>query len=161
MSATQQSPVNVRELLRTYLRAQEAGATLDYVTITQETGIDMSARSGGRPILFEALRAEKIIYKTIRDTAVRLSSAQNARDFAFDDVLRQGRMSERAQKRATRMLKKHADDMSEDDKRAIIAVGAFHGTVALAVTSTLGAKPLPSNTKPPAPALPSFLKVYK
>lgn len=145
--------IDVLEQLRDYVRPLPDGHTLDWVTTEMETGVTMSTKSKMRPLLKRALRLEKRDFETIHGKGLRLSSPVNSIDFVHSDVVKISAASKKAQKRAVRLIEKHGEEMPELHKKLIIAVGAFHGTVGLAVASTLGTRPQPA-PKPPAPVLP-------
>jgi hypothetical protein len=156
--------LNPFEIFRAYVRQVPDGAKLGWVDIEKATGISVAAT----PVNYELRRLFRRACKKEGRVAVAIgqgwgiefSSASNAVDFTHRDVIRIANSTQRGHKRAGRLLEKHGEEMTEDNRRKLIASGAFYGTVQLAVSATLGTKPKMPVTKPPAPMLP-FTKKEK
>lgn len=146
--------INLFEVLCEYVVSQAPGAMLDYVTVQQATGVDMTARSGGRNLLFRAVRRVWGTCKVIRNAGVRLPSAKNAAEFSEDGVIAVLKKTDREAKRSRKLVQRFGAEMSDDDKKRVIAHGSAFGAIALASRVALAAPKIEQRKEPPKPRLP-------
>ena len=118
------------DALRAFVRAQPDGAALDWVTITQATGVDMSTPAARRHFR-DVCKREGRFGSSMRGTGVRLSSAQNAADIAEDHACTVARSVNRARSAVRTLWDRHHREMGERDKQRMLTTSSFFGAISL------------------------------
>lgn len=139
--------LSLRVTLREYVSKQAPGATLDYVSVSQATGVDMSPGANGkwgRRALADAARAEGREYIRLHGIGVRLLSGVTGADAIQDALLDLSKRAAKTEKRSERIVEKLGPAMSEADRARSIAMTSFLTTVKMSASL---------NAKVPAPQL--------
>lgn len=154
-AALEESVVDVAETLFAYAKTLQHGDVVSYVEVEQATGIAMHPpSSGGRRMLFRALRKVGHVVKVRRGESIEVSSESSASSFVLDDLTSLRKKTTRVGKRAKHLLGLHGDKMLERDKQFVIGSYAATGAVGAAIDLARGRKPVPKIEAPPAARLP-------
>lgn len=142
--------LSILEVLQDFVRKQEPGATLDWLSVESATGVCMDRI--GRSALRRACRRERRSYENIPGRlGLLLSSAVNACQLSRNKLLGVAQKAERARKFSTGLLREHDETLSADSKQQLVRDVGINGSVRMAIAFSVEAPvALPSGVTPDA-----------
>lgn len=151
---------NPLEVLISYIKKQKPGAVLDYLSVQRDTRIDMQNQENRRLLKRAALKSG-VVWESMRDIGIRLSSAENAKEIAQKGIVQISNKATKEQKKLLKMTAQHGAHIRDSDMQDLTRMGAFYGVIKVAIVNALPGVRKDVGGLPPPPALPLGLKKKK
>lgn len=144
MSTDEREAFSAVAELREFIKRQDDGAVLDWVSVERESHIAMDP--SGRSMLRKACHLERRPYENIKGRlGIRLSSADNACTFSRNRSESVARSAARAVKYVRRLFSRHEDELKDGAKQALLRDISTHASIRQAAMYSV---PLPAPLEP-------------